>query len=64
MYTQTGNYAAAVGMVVVLFSKFFPNLSITTSDVTAVIGGIVAIVGVIQQYRAHRDLAIAGGFHS
>lgn len=58
-YTQTGNYTALAGVAVLFLSKFGVNTDVAT--VLTIIGGIVAVVGVVKQFLDHKNLAIKTG---
>lgn len=58
-YDQSGNWTALAGVIALVLSKMGVN---TTADtILAVIGGVVALVGIIKQYLAHRKLAVQVG---
>ena len=58
-YDQSGNWTALAGVIALVLSKMGVN---TTADtILAVIGGVVALVGIIKQYLAHRKLAVVAG---
>lgn len=59
MYDQSGNYTAIAGIVVFILSKLGVNA--TVSDILAVIGAIVSVIGIVKQFIAHRNLARVAG---
>jgi hypothetical protein len=58
-YSQTGNYTAIAGVVVLILSKF--GVTTDQSTILLVIGGIVAVTGIVNQFIAHKNLAITAG---
>ncbi len=59
LYNQTGNYTALAGVVVILLSKV--GVSTNVQTIITVIGGVVALVGIVKQYLDHKKLAVASG---
>lgn len=59
MYTQTGNYAAAAGLVVVLLAKF--GVISDVDSIVAIFGGVGAFIGIVKQFIDHKKLAVATG---
>lgn len=61
-YTQNGNYLALAGLVVLMLSKL--GLNVTVDTIMVVVGGIVALIGIVKQFIDHRKLAVAtGAYH-
>lgn len=58
-YNQSGSYTAIAGLAVLILSKFGLNTDIAT--ILTIIGGIIALVGIIKQGIAHKNLAIQTG---
>lgn len=58
--SNTGNYLALAGVIVVLLNHF--GINVVQSDVEAVIGAVVIVYGVIHQAITHKNaLAVAQG---
>ncbi len=59
--TQTTNLASIIGVVVLILNHF--NINIGSDEISALLGGIIAVVGVISNW-IHRykkgDLTFAG----
>lgn len=58
-YSQTGSYVAVVGLVVTLLSHF--GVLASADQIGAVVGGAVALWGIVQQFLSHKKLAQATG---
>lgn len=58
-YDQSGNYAVIAGIAVAILSKL--GVSTDVSTIMTILAGILAIVGVVKQFIAHRNLAIKTG---
>lgn len=59
IYSQSGNYTALAGIVVILLSKLGINVDIAT--LMTIAGGVAALYGVYRQWVAHKDLAVVTG---
>ena len=59
LYQTSGSWTALAGVIALVLSKLGVNATVDT--ILAVIGGIVALVGIIKQYLAHRKLAVQVG---
>lgn len=59
VYSQNGNYLAIAGLGVVLLSKIGVSTDITT--LMAVAGGVIGIIGIVKQFIAHKNIAVAVG---
>lgn len=61
-YSQGSNIASIAGVILIILGHFGITTDIAT--VTTIIGGIVAIVGIISQIVAHKNMknaAVAAG---
>lgn len=58
-YTQSGNYTALAGLAVLLLSKV--GVSTDVATLMTIVGGVVALVGIVKQYIAHKNLATVAG---
>lgn len=58
-YNQSGSYIAIASVIAMILSKFGVNADAQT--IVTVILGIVALVGIIKQFIAHKNLAIQAG---
>ncbi len=58
-YDPTGSYIAIGGLIVAALGQF--GVLASADQIGAIIGGLVAIYGIIQQYRSHKQLAQATG---
>lgn len=58
-YTQSGSYTAIVGLVVAALGHF--GVLASADQLGAIVGGVVAIWGIIAQFIAHRKLAQTAG---
>ena len=59
MYSQTGNYVAAAGVVVTLLS--YLGVNATIDQIAQILAGIAIVYGIVHQYFSHRNLAQATG---
>lgn len=62
-YSQGGNIAVIAAMVAEVLNKVWPGFGVTSDSIVTVILGIVAIVGVIKQWLAHKKLAQVAGVY-
>jgi hypothetical protein len=58
-YSQSGNYTAIAGVIVLLLSKL--GVSTDVATILTIGGAIVAVIGIIKQYLDHKNLAISAG---
>lgn len=58
-YSQSGSYMAIAGLVVAGLAKI--GVVTDPASIVTIVAGIVALVGVIKQYIAHKKLAVAAG---
>lgn len=58
-YSQNSNYVSLVGLGVVILAKF--GIQTDASTIFTIIGGIVALIGIVKQMIAHRKLAQIAG---
>lgn len=58
-YSEAGSYTAYVGLLVAVLAHF--GLIVSTNDALAVLGGVVALFGVIKQHVTSNRVAIAAG---
>lgn len=61
VYDQTGSYVGMAGIVVGILAGFGVNTNV--QDVGAIISSVLIIIGIVKQFIAHRNLAIAAGVH-
>lgn len=54
MSSTTGSYVAIAGLLVAGLSFF--NVIIPTDTAITIVAGIVALVGVVQQFMAHKSV--------
>ncbi len=59
MYDQSGNYIALAGVAVILLSKF--GITTDAQTLVQIAASIMAFIGIIKQFRAHKNLAISAG---
>jgi len=59
LYSQSGNWTALAGVIALVLSKLGVNATVDT--ILAIIGGVVALVGIVKQYLAHKKLAVTMG---
>jgi len=60
-YDQTGFYVGLAGIAVGILAGFGINTNV--QDVGSIISAVLIIVGMVKQFIAHRNLAIAAGVH-
>lgn len=53
-FTQSGNYTALAGLVVIIVAHFGGNTDVPT--ILTVIGGVVALIGIAKQMYTHSAL--------
>lgn len=58
-YNTSGSWMALSGIAVIFLAKIGVNTDAQT--VGAVIGGILAVAGIVNQWLAHRKLAVSVG---
>lgn len=57
LYNQSGNYIAISGIIVGILAKF--GVIIDTNSIATMIAGVIVIIGIVKQFKAHKKLAIA-----
>lgn len=57
-YNTTGSYVAFLGLVAAAINHFFPWITLSANDITAVVTGAIIFIGIVKQMVDHKKLAV------